>query len=137
MLLLTGVRAIFFDAVGTLIRPEPPAPRIYEEVGRRYGGRLAAGDISSRFRSAFQCEEKHDYRQALRTSEVREMERWRQIVATVLDDVSDQDACFRELFDHFSRPQAWSCDPEAATTLAELASRGYALGLASNYDGRL
>ena len=73
----------------------------------------------------------------MRTSEAREVERWRRIVGQVLDDVTDPDACFQELFEHFSRPEAWRCDPNAATTIATLARRGYVLGMASNYDQRL
>jgi putative hydrolase of the HAD superfamily len=131
------VRAVFFDAVGTLIHPDPPAPAVYAAVGRRFGSRLDDDAIAARFRAAFQAEEVFDYQNGLRTSEAREVERWRRIVATVLDDVTDAETCFQELFAHFSRPDAWRCDPDAAATLAELAARGYRLGLASNYDERL
>src|SRR5262245_26831348 len=34
---LAGVRAVVFDAVGTLITPDPPAPAVYSAVGRRHG----------------------------------------------------------------------------------------------------
>ena len=54
-----------------------------------------------------------------------------------MDDVTDVDGCFRELFEHFSHPEAWRCDPEAAATIETLRRRGYALGMASNYDQRL
>jgi putative hydrolase of the HAD superfamily len=132
-----GIRAIFFDAVGTLIFPDPPAPRVYAEVGRRYGSRLSETEIAARFRAAFRREEDRDLANDLRTSEAREAARWRSIVGEVLDDVSDAEACFRELFAHFGRPEAWRCDAEAGPVLEQLAERGYALGLASNYDARL
>ena len=73
----------------------------------------------------------------MRTSEPRELERWRQIVAEVLSDVTDPNACFAELFAHFGRSKAWRCEPDAESTMKELANRGYLLGLASNYDRRL
>jgi putative hydrolase of the HAD superfamily len=135
--LLPGVRAVFFDAVGTLIRPEPPAPVVYAAVGRRFGSRRDAADIAVRFGEAFRREEAWDRAQGLQTSEAREFQRWRRIVGAVLDDVSDLDACFEELFAHFGRPGAWACDAEAGPTLAELAGRGLTLGVASNYDSRL
>ncbi len=135
--LLNGVDAVVFDAVGTLIYPDPPAPEVYAELGRRFGSQQMVSDIVPRFRAAFAREEAVDFEQGLRTSEDREIERWRRIVAAALDDVSDQEACFRELFEHFSRPVAWRCDPHAAETLEELARRGYMLGMASNYDHRL
>ena len=42
------VQAIFFDAVGTLIFPQPTAAAIYAEVGRRHGSRLAIDEIRDR-----------------------------------------------------------------------------------------
>jgi putative hydrolase of the HAD superfamily len=132
-----SVRAIFFDAVGTLIFPDPPAAEVYADVGRRHGSRLSLDVIQRRFRDAFQAEEAFDQRDELRTDEEREVRRWRHIVAAVLDDVADGEDVFRELFDHFSRASAWRCAPDAGPVLAELARRGYRLGLASNYDRRL
>jgi putative hydrolase of the HAD superfamily len=129
-------RAIFFDAVGTLIVPDPPAAAVYADVGRRYGNRLGVDAIGERFDAAFRAEEEVDRRNGLRTDEGREEQRWRRIVAAVLE-VADGEACFRALWEHFSRPGAWRCLPDVGATLAELARRGYRLGLASNYDRRL
>src|SRR5262249_47928715 len=136
-MIFPSVHAIFFDAVGTLIHPEPPAPEVYQAVGQRYGSAVPSGDIRRRFSAAFQQEDAQDRAADWQTSEAREVERWRRIVAGVLDDVSDPVACFRELFDHFSRAEAWQCDPDAELVLQQLAARGYQLGMASNYDKRL
>ncbi|MCS7046519.1 MAG: HAD-IA family hydrolase, partial [Gemmataceae bacterium] len=57
--------------------------------------------------------------------------------AEVLDDVPDAEACFQELYTHFSRAEAWRVEPAAAALLADLRRRGLRLGLASNYDARL
>jgi putative hydrolase of the HAD superfamily len=131
------VRAIAFDAVGTLIHPEPGATEVYARVGRKYGSRLDADAIAPRFVAAFARQEELDRSAGLRTSEEREIQRWRSIVAEVLTDVIDPTACFEELFTCFSRPAAWRPAPDAARTLEELAARGYELGMASNYDARL
>jgi putative hydrolase of the HAD superfamily len=136
-MLLSGIQAVVFDAVGTVIHPEPPAPLVYAAVGGRFGSTLSPQTIAIRFAAAFQHEEEVDRAAGLRTSEDRERERWRRIVARVLDDVTDAEACFRELFTHFSRPEAWRCEPEVITTLEQLTDQGYTLGLASNYDARL
>jgi putative hydrolase of the HAD superfamily len=135
--ILDGVRAVFFDAVGTLIHPDPAAALVYARVGRRFGSRLAAADISRRFAAAFDEEERADRQGGLRTSEDRERRRWRHIVSRVLDDVTDLGACFAELYHHFSQPGAWRLDAEAAEVFGKLARRGHVLGLASNYDERL
>src|SRR5262249_16461368 len=128
---------IVLDAVGTLIHPDPSPPMVYAQVGRHLGSRYDAEAIKSRFREAFEQEEQVDRGAGWRTSEKREIERWRHIVARVLDNVSDPEGCFHTLFDHFSRPEAWRCEPDTGPVLSELAQRGLTLGMASNYDSRL
>lgn len=131
------VQAIFFDAVGTLLFPDPSPATIYAEVGRRHGSRLTVNKIRDRFAAAFALEEAADLAAGLRTSEERERQRWRSIVAAVLDDVADPEACFRELYEHFARPAAWRVDPDAPDLLRRLRDQGYRLGVASNFDRRL
>ncbi len=132
-----SVRAVFFDAVGTLIHPDPSPAVVYAAVGRRRGSRLTADDIAPRFRAAFRAEEELDRAAGWRTGPAREEERWRRIVGTVLDDVTDPEACFRELWEYFGRPTAWRCEPGLEAVLSELTARGLAVGVASNFDGRL
>jgi putative hydrolase of the HAD superfamily len=128
---------VFFDAVGTLIHPDPPAPAVYAAVGRRFGSRLDAETIAVRFRAAFRRQENIDRAAGWRTDAARELARWRAIVAETLSDAADPEACFRELFAHFARPESWAVDPEGGPTLAALADRGCRIGLASNFDARL
>jgi putative hydrolase of the HAD superfamily len=131
------VRAVVFDAVGTLLHPEPAAAEVYARIGRRFGSCLSVASIRTRFGEAFAGEESIDLAGRLRTSEERERQRWRTIVAQVLDDVSDGEVCFEALYEHFSRPESWHCELDTETALGSLAERGYRLGLASNYDRRL
>jgi putative hydrolase of the HAD superfamily len=132
-----GIRAVFFDAVGTLIHPVPPAAEVYAEVGRRFSSRYTAAEIAPRFRAAFRRQEAEDQANGWRTNEARELRRWQEIVAEVLDDVADPLPCFEELFEHFARHDAWSIDPQAGTTISALGQRGFRVGIASNYDSRL
>jgi putative hydrolase of the HAD superfamily len=136
-LLPSSCRAVFFDAVGTLLHPEPPAGATYAAVGRRFGSRQSADAIAARFRMAFSRQEEHDRLAQYRTSEPRELARWCAIVAEVLDDVTDPESCFAELYRHFAGSQVWRVEPGAETVLRELASRGLVVGLASNFDHRL
>jgi putative hydrolase of the HAD superfamily len=129
--------AVVFDAVGTLLHPDPPAAVVYCQIGRDFGSQFSQEMIESRFRQAFRDEELIDQKGGWRTSETREIERWRHIVARVLDDVRDPDACFRLLFAHFARPESWRCQQDAGPVLEALAGKGFSLGLASNYDSRL
>ncbi len=133
----SNLRAVTFDAGGTLLFPHPSAAVTYAEVGRRRGSRLTPEVIGPRFATAFARQEQADNLRGHRTNEQREEERWRRIVADVLDDVTDVESCFAELFQHYSRPEAWRCPEDAAEVLAALHDRGCVLALASNYDRRL
>jgi putative hydrolase of the HAD superfamily len=134
---LQGICAVAFDAVGTLIYPSPAAPAVYAKIGHRFGSKLPLPVIAKRFKAAFKQEEEWDKRQEYRTSEAREVERWLRIVTTVLSDAQDPDACFRELFEHFARPESWSCNPGVREVLERFKDAGYKLAIASNYDSRL
>jgi len=134
---LHGIQAIVFDAVGTLLHPEPGAGVAYAEVGRRLGSRYSLAEITQRFAVAYGREEERDLADNLRTSEVRERQRWQAIVAEVLDDVVDPARCFAELYAHFSRPQAWRCEAGIEPILDALAARGIRVAMASNMDHRL
>jgi putative hydrolase of the HAD superfamily len=133
----SAIRAVFFDAVGTLIHPHPSPGEVYALVGRRWGSRLPLDAIVPRFRLAFAREDEIDREAGWRTSEAREIERWRRIVGTVLDDVTDPEGCFQELREHFARPEVWRCESGVETVFAALAARGLVVGVASNFDGRL
>jgi putative hydrolase of the HAD superfamily len=132
-----GVRAVFFDAVGTLIHPEPSAADAYYQFGRQFGSHLPAGEVRRRFAAVFSAQERRDAGLGYRTDEDRERGRWRAIVAEVLSDVADQEGCFRALHDWFARPSAWRVEPGAGRVLRRLQSLGYAVGIASNFDRRL
>lgn len=131
------IRAIFFDAVGTLLHPDPPAGVAYATVGRRFGSRYAVEDVRRRFTESFARQEALDAAAGHVTSPRREVARWRAIVGEVLDDVPDVVGCFVVLWEHFARPKSWRLEPDAGTALAALDRAGYVLGLASNFDGRL
>ena len=93
--------------------------------------------ITARFRSAFRRQEAIDHLAGWRTDEDREYARWREIVAETLADVTDAEACFRELHAYFARPDAWRVQAEAGPVIRTLAERGWRIGMASNFDARL
>lgn len=128
------MRAIVFDAVGTLIHPQPGVAAVYSAVGRRHGCRLDDAAVAARFKAAFRRQEQIDRENQWITSEARERQRWRDIVAEVLTDV-DFEPCFAELYEHFARPSSWRVEPSAASALQSL--RGMTLAMASNFDERL
>jgi putative hydrolase of the HAD superfamily len=134
-LLSANVRAVFFDAVGTVLHPDPGAPIIYAEAAARFGLPADPAAILARFRDAFLHQERIDERADWVTSEAREIERWQAIVAETLPGAPPE--CFELLYQHFAHPDAWQTPPGAAEVFEHLRERGLLLGLASNYDSRL
>lgn len=128
-----GIRAVFFDAVGTVLHPVPGAPVVYAQAAGRYG--LDPGGLLDRLRTSYLAEEEIDRVAGWVTSEEREIARWRRIVRDTLPGAPA--GCFDELYQHFAQPRAWAVPPDAAPTFAALQERGLVLGLASNYDARL
>lgn len=136
--MIANVAAVLFDAVGTLIEPDPPVAVAYESAARPLGSSLSVDEILRRFRAAFARQERLDATQfGGRTDEPRERRRWQTIVAEVFDDVADGEALFAALWRHFAEPESWRLCPGAADCWQELAARGLTLGVASNFDGRL
>lgn len=136
-LIQPSVRAVFFDAVGTLLFPAVPPADTYAAAARRQDLTIDPAVIRHRFVAAFRAEEDADRAAGWITSEEREVERWRRIVAASLPELPDPARGFAELFAHFARPDAWAVNPDAADVFAELARRGVAVGIGSNLDARL
>jgi putative hydrolase of the HAD superfamily len=134
-MLTPSTRAVFFDAVGTVLFPSPSAPAVYVEVARRHGLTLDPATVRDRLWAHFRDEERHDREQGWVTSEAREEARWRAIVSAAIHGATDE--LFRELYHHFAQPHAWAVPPAAAECIARLHTQGVRLGLASNYDSRL
>jgi len=125
---------VLFDAVWTLLRPEPAA------AGQNFGSRLTRAEIKIRFGAVFAAEKEADLRDnAGRTDEPRERERWRAIVGAVFDDVppTQHAPLFEALWNHFERPESWRTFDDVGPTLTRLADAGHTLAIASNFDSRL
>jgi putative hydrolase of the HAD superfamily len=137
MLVAPGARAVFFDAVGTLLFPAEPPADTYAAAARRQGVPLDPAVVLPRFLVAFRAEEAFDATTDWVTNEAREVERWRRIVAASLPELPDPARGFAELFSHYARPAAWTVHPEAEAVFRDLACRGIRVGIGSNLDARL
>ena len=138
-------RIVLFDAVATLIRPQPSVAAIYHEVGTRFGSELSLAQIERRFAklrntifpgAAKRVPEDWD---ALRlpSSEMIERRLWRALVHEMFDDVDDRRALFDEIWNRFSQADAWAIYDDVPPCLTALRQRGWRLGIASNFDSRL
>jgi putative hydrolase of the HAD superfamily len=130
---------LLFDAVGTLILPEPRVAVAYHQIGTRYGSTRTVAEIDQRFREAYVRSDVVCFTadRIGRTSDAEEWARWRWIVQEVMGDLPQIEACFHDLWAHFADPQSWRVDLEAESTLARLSTMGYRLAVASNFDARL
>jgi putative hydrolase of the HAD superfamily len=132
-----GIEGIVFDAVGTLIKPDPSVAAAYTAAAGRQGLKLEPEEVRARFQIHFQSDDVHAEQGVLSTDEATERRRWRQIVSGVLPDLPDLDLAFDELWDHFSRPASWRCFPDVVPALRALKEIGVSLCVGSNFDGRL
>ncbi len=130
---------VIFDAVGTLITPDPNVADAYAAVGRRYGVSVPVDVLRQRFRLAFRDSETTCFgpERRGRTSEFEEMNRWRWIVGAVLPEATNAEACFQDLWDHFAASTHWRCYDDVPMALAQLRRRGIDVAIASNFDQRL
>jgi putative hydrolase of the HAD superfamily len=133
-----SVRAVLFDAVGTLLTAEPTVAAAYTQCGRKYGIELSEPDLRARFRAALARQESLDAsRVDGATSEVRERQRWQMVVADVFAELPDSSDLFDELWEHFAQPTSWRVQEPLRSVWDELSAHGVTLGIASNFDARL
>jgi putative hydrolase of the HAD superfamily len=133
------LRAVTFDAGGTLLYPHPSVGEIYAEAAQRYGATVEPAALEDAFRRSWvACH--HDHAVAA-AGNVSQREWWRELVFRTLEmagvTMPDREAYFRELYDLFARPEVWRLYPDAMDTLAAVKQRGLKVGLLSNWDHRL
>jgi putative hydrolase of the HAD superfamily len=134
---LHRVRVILFDAVGTVVYPDPPLVEAYAQMGRRFGIELGPAEIRRRFQRAFAEQDAQDRRRGNRTCEERERSRWRAVIDEVFCSHPQSGTIFAQLWDYFARPESWRCFDDVDDCFHRLRQRGLSIGVASNFDSRL
>lgn len=136
---LRNVKAIFFDAGGTLFRPYPSVGEIYSEVAAQYGFVADPKDLEELFHTAW---EERDGLASLSglSTEKKEKEWWHALVWDVFSKrgrIENFESFFEELYDRFARAEAWRLFPDTLPALKALKKRQKILGIVSNWDSRL
>jgi putative hydrolase of the HAD superfamily len=138
------IRAVLFDAHGTLIELAEPLGETYARIAGAHGVRVSAWRIGDAFRRVLAAAEPAVFPDAApETTLALERDWWRRLVRAAFraaDDAqrfADFDACFAELFEHYAGPAAWRARPGASALLDRLRGRGLATGVLSNFDRRL
>ena len=135
-----SLKAIFFDAMGTLFYLNGTVGDHYALVGREVGLELDARELEFAFQAAWK---KMPQRAAIDgPRENDDKGWWRELVDLVLDQVApslsefDRDNFFEVVYEHFAEADVWQLYPEVPDVLEQLQPR-FQLAVISNFDGRL
>ena len=134
------IRAILFDAAGTLSYLTKTVGDHYAYVGRQVGLDLDAQQLESAFHSAWQQMPRRPAIDGPRENDDKGW--WRELVGHVFDQVApsvnelDRDNFFEIAYEHFAEADVWELYPEVPEVLEQLRPR-FQLAVISNFDGRL
>jgi putative hydrolase of the HAD superfamily len=134
------VRAIVFDAGGTLICPARPVGETYAAFAHRHGVKLSADATDIAFFKAFKGCSPREKTSVPSNGDDRAW--WKQVVRRSLPDTAFTDAkAFDEFFEsvylYFAKPEAWEIYPEVLEVLETLRDYPVDLVVLSNWDSRL
>jgi putative hydrolase of the HAD superfamily len=134
------LRAIFFDAVGTLFHLDRTVGDHYAVVAGEVGLTLDPDHLDDAFYSAWK---KMPRRAAIvGPRENDDKGWWRELVDLVLVQVApslsefDRDNFFEVAYEHFAESGVWELYPEVPSVLEQLQPH-FQLAVISNFDGRL
>jgi putative hydrolase of the HAD superfamily len=138
------LRAVLFDAVGTLIELREPVGATYARIGAEFGARASAARLEDAFaRVVGEAGPLVFPGEPLARAAELEKEGWRRRVDDTFRAADGAAlprpfaACFERLFAHYASAEAWSLRPGAEEALVAIRSRGLATGIVSNFDQRL
>jgi len=137
---LLMIKAVFFDAVGTLFRLTNTVGDHYAYVGGEIGLDLDAQDLEHAFHTAWKQMPQRAAIDGPRENDDKGW--WRELVDHVLEEVApslnefDRDNFFEIAYEHFAEASVWELYPEVSGVLEKLQPR-FQLVVVSNFDGRL
>ncbi len=140
------LRAVFFDAGGTLIHPHPSVGEIYAREARVLGVEVDPARMEAALDDA-----RRDY--AARAvgeglplpglaSDEQDRRMWRLLTRATCDAIPemqriDFDAWFEPVHDAFARAEGWRLYPDALKAIAACRRRALAVGIVSNWSSSL
>jgi putative hydrolase of the HAD superfamily len=134
------IKAIFFDAAGTLFHLPAGVGYHYALVGEEIGLQLNATQLDRAFVKAWNSMPKRPPIDGPRENDDKDW--WHDLVDLVLDQVApslnelDRDNFFEIAYEHFAEAGAWELYPEVVDVLEKLQPQ-FQLAIISNFDGRL
>jgi len=136
----TPLKAIFFDAAGTLFHLPRGVGYHYALVGQEIGLKLDSRQLDRAFNTALNAMPRREPVDGPRQDDDKDW--WRELVDLVLNEVApslnelDRDNFFEIAYEHFAEAGVWELYPEVLEVLEKLSPR-FQLAVVSNFDGRL
>lgn len=142
---VTHVRAVLFDAAGTLLSVHPSVGHVYADEARKFGIALSPQDLDRHFHLAWaRHRPQTEHGTPFHTSEAHERAWWRELVwdaftaaGAPFDFISSFDTFFDGLYERFAAPHDWRVYDDVVPTLKSLRNAGLRLAVVSNWDSRL
>jgi len=137
------MKAVLFDAAGTLLRVRGSVGAVYLEHARRYGfdSGVSAGELGEAFVSAFRSQPPLAFSPLPSdAAEALELDWWRGLVRRVFEPYGPFprfEDFFADLFAAFATDRHWELEPGCEELLRKLRKRGSRLAVVSNFDVRL
>jgi putative hydrolase of the HAD superfamily len=134
------IKAIFFDAVGTLLYLPKSVGENYALIADEIGLKLDAAQLDRAFFLTWKRMPRRDAISGPRENDDKDW--WREFVNLMLDQVApgldqlDRDNFFEIAYEHFAEAGVWELYPEVIDVLEKLHPR-FQLAVVSNFDGRL
>ncbi len=137
-------KVIFFDAVGTLFGVKGSVGEVYAAIALNYGVEVAPKEIDRAFRQSFATAEPLAFGDSNHQKIIQQEFNWWEKVAIatfkevkVLDNFTDFDSFFQELYVYFATEKPWFIYPEVINVLDNWQQKQIPLGIISNFDSRI
>ncbi len=140
---VTPIKAVFFDAVGTLFDVKGSVGEVYLTYAKKYGvpdTKEMVITLNKRFKETMKDMPAPIF-SVERQEKLKQCERlwWFDVVHAVFYRVGmfeGFDDFFDEVFEAFGQATHWQIFPETCEVLTELKKRGFELGIITNFDSR-
>jgi putative hydrolase of the HAD superfamily len=125
---MSRIRAITFDAGGTLIEPWPSVGAVYAEVAAEFGFDCPPARLNEQFAGAWKSRADFGYTR----------EEWFDVVRQSFIGTCDvSPELFDAIYQRFTRRHAWLIYDDVIPALQQLEAAGFTLAVISNWDERL
>jgi putative hydrolase of the HAD superfamily len=127
--LTSRLKAVTFDAAGTLLEPWPSVGAVYARVAEECGiGPVSPEELNRQFARAWKGKREFDYSRKA----------WRRIVSKTFAGLAPvKPAFFDHVYDEFAHSRCWRVFDDVGPALERCRTQGMKLGVISNWDERL